>query len=86
LGRPRIRRRIPYGIVQAIGFGCEVVGRLLRRKRVPVTTRHGMSVYVRPTWYSSDKARSQLGWQPQQNPRDTLAQTLRWLESHDARR
>jgi nucleoside-diphosphate-sugar epimerase len=82
VGQPPVRRRIPYRVLHLAGLACEVVGRLLRRKRAPLVTRHGISVFMRPPCFSYAKARCQLGWEPKPDTRERLASTLRWLETH----
>jgi nucleoside-diphosphate-sugar epimerase len=80
VGVPLVRRHLPYPIVHAFGFLLELAGRLLRRKRKPFITRHGMSVYVRPIDYSWEKAERDLGLRPPSDTHERFAETLRWFQ------
>jgi hypothetical protein len=80
VGVPLVRRHLPYPIVHAFGFLLESTGRLLRRKRKPFITRHGMSVYVRPIDYSGEKAERDLGLRPPSDTHERFAETLRWFQ------
>jgi nucleoside-diphosphate-sugar epimerase len=58
----------------------------LGRKRAPLLTRHGLSVFLRPTAFSYEKAQSELGWAPKVKAREGLERTLEWLKSDEAQR
>jgi nucleoside-diphosphate-sugar epimerase len=55
------------------------VGHAIRLRRPPHITRYAVSLIGRPTQFSIDKARTQLGWTPQVNAREGLRLTVDWL-------
>ncbi len=78
LGRPNIRRHIPFRLAFAGAFAAELIGRIVRRRRPPILTRYAVSLIGRSTRFRIDKARKELGWQPMIHPLDGLKQTLAW--------
>jgi nucleoside-diphosphate-sugar epimerase len=78
LGRPRIRRHVPYRLAFWGGFLSEVIGRLIRIRRPPHMTRYAVALIGRSTSFSIAKAREQLGWQPRVGVREGLQITLDW--------
>jgi nucleoside-diphosphate-sugar epimerase len=84
INAPRVRRRVPLRLALRVGLISELIGRAIRLQRPPYITRHGVSLLSRPTRYSSQKARDDLGWQPQIKLRDGLEAALRWLEDSGA--
>ena len=61
---PRVTRRVPYPLAFAGGFLLELRDRLLSRERPPRVTRYGAWLLGRHLEYSTEKARTRLGWQP----------------------
>lgn len=82
--RPPVQRHVPHFLVHALGFGCELFGRLVGKRNPPFITRHGMSVFLRPTCYSFKKARQQLGWRPHGETREQLARAIQLLIADSA--
>ena len=76
LDEPRVRRRVPSRIAYLFGFGSEITGKLLRRAQRPTVTRHSISLISRPARFSSEKARTQLAWQPEVDIREGLKETI----------
>src|SRR5262249_43725736 len=64
LGLPRIRRRIPFGLAFWVGWAAELIGHAIRIKRPPHITRYAISLVGRPTRFSIERARAELGWEP----------------------
>ena len=86
LGVPRVKRRVPYGLAFAGGFLLEVRDRLLMRKRPPRVTRYGAWLLGRQLEYSTEKARTRLGWQPAIGYEESIERTLRWFLREEAAR
>jgi nucleoside-diphosphate-sugar epimerase len=78
LSLPRVTRQVPYRLAYAIGVFSEIVGHLIRIKRPPHVTRYGVSLMGRPTRFSIEKARTQLGWEPRVGAAEGLRRTLEW--------
>jgi nucleoside-diphosphate-sugar epimerase len=77
-----VRRRFPYWLAFCGGFLGEVIGRAIRLRRPPHLTRYAVGLIGRPTRFSIDKARNQLGWQPRVQPLEGLRRTLEWYHAH----
>jgi 2-alkyl-3-oxoalkanoate reductase len=84
LGLPRIRRHYPFWLAYRVGWVSELVGHAIRIKRPPHITRYGVALVGRPTRFSTEKARSDLGWQPQVHAAEGLRQTLEWYRESEA--
>jgi nucleoside-diphosphate-sugar epimerase len=78
LGLPPIKRRLPYGVAFYGGFLAEVIGRLIRLRRPPHFTRYAVALIGRPTRFSTERARTQLGWSQRVNVIDGVRETLDW--------
>lgn len=76
-GVPAPRHRVPYPLAYGAGFVCECGGRLLGRPTPPFLTRHSIRLLRRP-YFSVEKARQQLGWQPAVSCPAGIALTARW--------
>jgi nucleoside-diphosphate-sugar epimerase len=79
IGHPRVTRRVSLKLAYRVGHLSEVIGRLIRLKRAPYITRRGVSLISRPTRFSSEKARRELGWRQQIDIHDGLRRELEWL-------
>jgi nucleoside-diphosphate-sugar epimerase len=84
LGAPRVSRRVPYRLAFAGGFFLEMQDRLLGRARPPRVTRYGAWLLGRHLEYSTEKARSRLGWRPALDYRESIERTIRWFRAHEA--
>jgi nucleoside-diphosphate-sugar epimerase len=78
LGRPPVRRRVPFWLAYAGGFVSEVIGRAIRLQRPPHITRYAVGLVGRPTRFSIARAREELGWRPQVEAREGLRRALDW--------
>jgi nucleoside-diphosphate-sugar epimerase len=78
LGRPPVRRRVPYRLAFWGGFAAEVIGRAVRLRRPPYFTRYAVALISRSTRHSTEKARTHLGWRPCVGAREGLRRTLDW--------
>jgi nucleoside-diphosphate-sugar epimerase len=84
LGLPRIARRFPFWLAYRMGWVSELIGHAIRIKRPPHITRYGVSLVGRPTQFSIDKARTELGWQPRVSAAEGLRRTLDWYRESEA--
>jgi 2-alkyl-3-oxoalkanoate reductase len=80
LAVPRVTRHIPYRLAYAGGFLLEMQGRLLRSARPPRVTRYGAWLLGRYLEYSTEKARTRLGWRPALGYRESIERTIRWFQ------
>jgi nucleoside-diphosphate-sugar epimerase len=82
-GAPPVRRRVPYAVAYAVAFALEAKGRLLRQRRPPWVTRYATWLMGRELEYSTEKARTRLGWSPGLSYRESIGRTVGWLLSHE---
>ncbi len=78
VGAPPIRRRVPFPIAFWGGFLAEVIGRLIRLRRPPHFTRYVVSLIARPTRFSVERARNELGWRPRVALVEGFRRSLEW--------
>jgi nucleoside-diphosphate-sugar epimerase len=78
LALPRIRKRIPYFLAMRFAFVQEAIARMLRRPSPPRITRRAVYLVGRSTMFSSEKARTNLGWQPRVGIQEGVRRTLEW--------
>jgi len=82
-GAPPVRRRVPYRVAYAVAFAFEARGRLLRQARPPWVTRYATWLMGRELEYSTEKARTRLGWSPGLTYQESIARTVLWLTEHE---
>jgi len=76
---PAPRRHVPYPITFAVGFLLEAHGRLSGRARPPLITRYATWLMGRSLSYSTEKARTRLGWTPALGNRESIDRSVRWF-------
>ncbi len=81
LSLPRITKHAPYGLAIRWAFILECVKRMMFSKKPPTITRRAIYLIGRSTQYSTEKARTQLGWKPQIDIREGIRRTLEWFVS-----
>jgi nucleoside-diphosphate-sugar epimerase len=80
LGLPPIMKRFPFRLAFFAGFVAEAFCRAIRRRRPPHLTRYAVALIGRSTRFSVERARTQLGWQPQVDVAEGLRRTLEWYQ------
>jgi nucleoside-diphosphate-sugar epimerase len=78
LGRPGVHRRSPYWLAFWGGFASEVIGKAIFLRRPPHLTRYAVALIGRPTRFSVERARTELGWRPRVHAAEGLRRTLDW--------
>ncbi len=81
LSLPRVTKHVPYGLAIRWAFVLECMKRLVFAKKPPTITRRAIYLIGRSTQYSTEKARTQLGWKPEVNIQDGVRRTLEWFTS-----
>jgi nucleoside-diphosphate-sugar epimerase len=84
LGVPRTAHHVPYALAFAGGFLLELQDRLFGRRRPPRVTRYGAWLLGRHLEYSTEKARSRLGWRPALSYAESVERTVRWFLDREA--
>jgi nucleoside-diphosphate-sugar epimerase len=82
-GAPRVVKHVPYSAAYAAGFLLEALGRAARRARPPLITRYATWLMGRYLEYSTEKARSRLGWEPALTYRESIDRSVRWYLEHE---
>jgi nucleoside-diphosphate-sugar epimerase len=79
LSLPRVTKHVPYWQAIRYAFVLEALAKLLRRSKPPAITRRAIYLIGRSTQYSTQKARTELGWKPQVNIAEGVRRTLEWF-------
>lgn len=78
---PPVKRHLPIGLAYRVAFGFELIGKATGKKQTPKLTRHALSVFVRRTHFSAEKAQRDLGWRPRISTREGVERTAKWLKT-----
>jgi len=78
LGEPRPTKHIPYRLAYSLAFLLECWGHLIRKKTPPLVTRYSVWLMGRQCFFSADKARRELGWQPAVSYEEGIPMTVQW--------
>jgi 2-alkyl-3-oxoalkanoate reductase len=84
LGAPHVTRHVPYRVAHAAAFLMELSGHALCRKKPPLVTRYAVWLMGRRCFFSCEKARRQLGWQPTITYEQGIAQAVAWCKENAA--
>lgn len=82
-GAPSVTRKVPYRVAYVFAFLFEAKGRLLRQAKPPWVTRYATWLMGRELEYSTEKARTRLGWTPGLSYRESIDRTIRWLRDYE---
>lgn len=77
---PRIK--VPYGVAYAIAYAAERAVGFDNPKRQPLLTRLGVRMFGGDNRHPIDKARRELGYQPQTSVREGLRRAAAWYVQH----
>src|SRR5262249_1781937 len=78
LGLPPVQKHVPYWLVSRVALVQEAVSRLLRRPKPPTITRRAVYLIGRSTQYSTERARTELGWEPKVRVKEGVMRSLEW--------
>lgn len=85
-GVPKVTRHVPYRVVFAASFLLEAYGRLARRVQPPLISRYATWLMGRDLRYSTEKARTRLGWAPDLTYRESIGRSVRWFLEREGSR
>lgn len=77
---PRVRRRVPLWVAHHVAHAVEAIARWRRQASPPSISRHALSVLARPARFSSEKAQTDLEWQPKVSHAIGLERTIEWIQ------
>jgi nucleoside-diphosphate-sugar epimerase len=83
LGASPPRRHVPYGALLGVAYAAEQAARLTGARQ-PLITRHGVMLFGGDNRHSIDKARRELGYEPQVPLREGLRLTADWYRTATA--
>jgi len=78
LGVPPVTKKVPYRVAWSAAFMMELFGHLFRTKRPPLVTRYVVWLMGRRCFFSCEKARSELGWQPTVGYEEGIERSVKW--------
>jgi nucleoside-diphosphate-sugar epimerase len=86
LGVPRVTSHYPFWYAFHGGLSLEIRERMLLSKKPPRVTRYGAWLLGRYLEYSTEKARTKLGWAPALTYEESLERTIRWFMADEPAR
>ena len=78
IGAKPVTRSVPYGVAYQAAFWMEFFGHLVGRKSPPLVTRYSVWLMGRKCFFSSEKARRELGWKPEVGYDEGIQRSVRW--------
>lgn len=85
IGAPPVQRHVPYKLAYTAGFVLECLGHLFRTKEPPFITRYAVWLMGRRSFFSAEKARRMLNWQPTITYEVGVPNTVRWYREQLAK-
>jgi len=78
LGCPPVTKSVPYKVAYHAAFWMEVFGHMFGRKTPPLVTRYSVWLMGRKCFFSPEKARRELNWQPTLGYDEGIRQAVAW--------
>ncbi|MFH1748473.1 MAG: NAD-dependent epimerase/dehydratase family protein [Planctomycetota bacterium] len=75
---PPVKRHVPYRLAYTVGFILECLGHLFCWKKPPFVTRYAVWLMGRRSYFSAEKARKMLDWQPTVTYEVGVPLTIKW--------
>jgi nucleoside-diphosphate-sugar epimerase len=75
-GLPEVRKSVPAPAARLAGWGLETIYHTLGRSEDPPMTRFLAGQLAQDHWFRIDKARRELGWEPEVGMEEALRRTL----------
>ncbi len=82
LGCPPVTKSVPYRVARSAAFLMELFGHMVGRKKPPLVTRYSVWLIGRRCFFSSEKARKELGWQPTVDYEEGIRRSVEWCEQN----
>ena len=82
IGAKPVRRHVPHRVAKTAGFLMELVGHMTGRKTPPLVTRYSVWLMGRRVFFSSEKIRRELGWEPAVGYSEGIARSVEWALKH----
>ncbi len=78
VGAKPVTKIVPYAVAFNAAFVMEMFGHLFRTEKPPLVTRYAVWLMGRKCFFSSEKARRELGWQPTVGYEQGIESSVRW--------
>ena len=78
IGAELVTRKVPYKIAHGAAFLMELSGHVFRTKKPPLVTRYAVWLMGRQCFFSPEKARKELGWQPTVGYEEGIRRSVQW--------
>lgn len=78
IGAKPVTKTVPYSVARSAAFVMEVFGHAFRTKKPPLVTRYSVWLIGRQCFFSSHKAREQLGWKPIIGYEEGIERSVKW--------
>ena len=78
LGAKPVTKHVPYKVAFKAAFLMELFGHMFNRKTPPLVTRYSVWLMGRKCFFSPDKARKELGWQPTVGYDEGIEMSVKW--------
>ncbi len=82
LGADPVTKTVPYKVAYNAAFVMELFGHMFRKKTPPLVTRYSVWLMGRQCYFSCEKARRELGWQPTVGYDEGIEKTVKWCLDH----
>jgi 2-alkyl-3-oxoalkanoate reductase len=82
LGCKPVTQCVPYKVVRSAAFMMELFGHMFRRKTPPLVTRYSVWLIGRRCYFSSAKARRELGWKATVGYDEGIRRAVEWCLTH----
>jgi nucleoside-diphosphate-sugar epimerase len=78
IGAKPVTKKVPYRVAYSAAFLMELFGHMLHRRKPPLVTRYAVWLMGRRCFFSCEKARRELGWQPTVGYDEGIALAVKW--------
>lgn len=78
LGCKPVTRKVPYSVAYNAAFLMEIFGHLFNRKTPPLVTRYSVWLIGRRCFFSAERARKELNWQPTVGYDEGIERSVKW--------
>jgi nucleoside-diphosphate-sugar epimerase len=82
IGAEPVTKKVPYRVAYNAAFVMELFGHMFRKKTPPLVTRYSVWLIGRRCFFSSQKARNELGWQPTVGYEEGIERSVKWCLEH----
>ena len=84
IGAKPVTRKVPYRVARTAAFVMELFGHAVGKKKPPLVTRYAVWLIGRRCFFSSEKARTQLGWKPTVGYDEGIEVAVKWSLDNSA--